>query len=57
MLSAEDKTFHERTKITARMDLHLAGNEDRDNKQDKDVKYILYSISATVNIFFTFYET
>lgn len=36
------------------MDLHSAGNEDMDNKWDKDVKYILYSISPTMNVFSNF---
>ena len=51
VLSTEDKTFHKRTKITALRGSHSAGNEEIDNKHDKDVKYILYSISPTINIF------
>lgn len=33
------------------MDLHSAGNEDINNKQDKDVKYILHSTGPAMNIF------
>lgn len=48
MSSTEDKAVYKTTKILALVGLQSGGGGKRDDKQDKDLKYILALAGATV---------